>query len=109
MSINYQLKSLTFLETKMNQFIRSFVGSLLLCGLSVSLALAQAGTTMYVSGRHLYSAVGEKVMFRGVNEMFIWSGDKQGKTILPEIEKSGANVVRLPSLIRSSKTASKTK
>lgn len=57
--------------------------------------MAQSGTTMYVSGRHLYSAVGEKVMFRGVNEMFIWSNDKQGKVILPQIEKSGANVVRL--------------
>ena len=57
--------------------------------------LAQPGTTMYVNGRDLYSAVGEKVVLRGVNEMFIWSNDKQGATILPKIEQSGANAVRL--------------
>ena len=57
--------------------------------------LAQPGVTMYVNGRNLYSAVGEKVVLRGVNEMFIYSNDKQGTTILPQIEKSGANVVRL--------------
>ncbi|MFN8357819.1 MAG: fibronectin type III domain-containing protein [Spirosomataceae bacterium] len=57
---------------------------------------AQPGTTMYVSGRSLYSAVGEKVVLRGVNEMFIYSpNDKQGKNILPQIAQTGANSVRL--------------
>ena len=58
-------------------------------------ALAQPGVTMYVNGRNLYSAAGEKVVLRGVNEMFIYSNDRQGITILPQIEKSGANAVRL--------------
>lgn len=51
--------------------------------------------TMKVKGRHLYTATGEKVVLRGVNEMFIWSGDKTGETILPEIAKTGANSCRL--------------
>lgn len=51
--------------------------------------------TMVVKGRHLYTAAGEKVILRGVNEMFIWSGDKTGETILPEIAKTGANSCRL--------------
>jgi len=79
----------------MSKDLRLLSVAFLLSLLTISLGMAQSGTTMYVSGRHLYSAVGEKVVFRGVNEMFIWSGDKQGKTILPQIEKSGANVVRL--------------
>jgi len=51
--------------------------------------------TMRVKGRYLYSAAGEKVVLRGINEMFIWSKDKTGKTILPEIAKTGANACRL--------------
>ena len=51
--------------------------------------------TMTVKGRHLYTAAGEKVVLRGVNEMFIWSRDKTGETILPEIAKTGANSCRL--------------
>jgi len=57
-----------------------------------NLATAQ---TMIVKGRHLYTASGEKVVLRGVNEMFIWSADKTGETILPEIAKTGANSCRL--------------
>ena len=66
-----------------------------LCMLAAFGAWAQPGTTMYVNGRDLYSAVGEKVVLRGVNEMFIYSSNKQGNIILPEIAKSGANAVRL--------------
>jgi mannan endo-1,4-beta-mannosidase len=50
---------------------------------------------MYVNGRNLYSASGEKVVLRGVNEMFIWSKNQNGSAILPEIAKTGANAVRL--------------
>jgi mannan endo-1,4-beta-mannosidase len=51
--------------------------------------------TMQVKGRFLHSAAGEKVILRGVNEMMIWSRNKTGEQILPEIAKSGANCVRL--------------
>jgi endoglucanase len=53
------------------------------------------GDTMYIEGRFLYSAAGEKVILHGVNEMFVWSGDKSGEVLLPEIAKTGANCVRL--------------
>jgi hypothetical protein len=46
-----------------------------------------------VKGRFLYTPTGEKVIFRGVNEMFVW-GDLQGAS-LPEIAKTGANAVRI--------------
>jgi len=52
--------------------------------------------TMKVYGRFLYDACGEKVILRGVNEMFIWSdNDKVGEKTFPEIRKTGANVVRI--------------
>jgi mannan endo-1,4-beta-mannosidase len=50
---------------------------------------------MFISGRHLYSAAGERVILRGVNEMFVWSDDKRGEKYLPEIAQTGANCVRL--------------
>lgn len=53
------------------------------------------GDTMYVKGRHLYTAEGEKVVLRGVNEMFVWSDDKRGERLIPEIAQTGANCVRL--------------
>lgn len=53
------------------------------------------GDTMYIEGRHLYTADGEKVILRGVNEMFVWSQDKDGSEIIPEIAKTGANCARL--------------
>lgn len=56
---------------------------------------AQERATMYVKGKDLYSACGERVVIRGVNEMFIWSTDWKGAKILPEIAKTGANGVRL--------------
>jgi mannan endo-1,4-beta-mannosidase len=52
-------------------------------------------TTMQVKGRFLYTAANEKVILRGVNEMMIWSNNKTGEDILPEISRSGANAVRL--------------
>ncbi len=62
--------------------------------LSAFLLNAQA-QTMTVKGRFLYTAAGEKVILRGINEMFIWSKDRTGTTILPEIAKTGANACRL--------------
>jgi mannan endo-1,4-beta-mannosidase len=55
----------------------------------------QANAQMYLNGRHLYTQNNEKVILRGVNEMFIWAGDKSGWNIYPEIEKTGANCVRI--------------
>ena len=52
--------------------------------------------TMYVSGRNLYSPTGEKVVLRGVNEMFTWTPSRQDRArAIREIEKSGANCVRI--------------
>ncbi|WP_051359979.1 cellulase family glycosylhydrolase [Adhaeribacter aquaticus] len=63
--------------------------------LFLSLAVLASAQTMTIKGRHLYTAAGEKVILRGINEMFIWSNDKTGETILPEIAKTGANSCRL--------------
>lgn len=63
--------------------------------LTAGISKSQNPSTMYVKGRFLYSAQHEKVVLRGVNEMFIWSGDKTGEKTLPEIAKTGANSVRL--------------
>ena len=53
------------------------------------------GDTMYIEGRHLWSAAGEKVILRGVNEMFVWSDDETGTKWLPEIAQTGSNCVRM--------------
>ncbi|MFY0628510.1 MAG: cellulase family glycosylhydrolase [Reichenbachiella sp.] len=50
---------------------------------------------LQVQGRFLMSPCNEKIILKGVNEMFIWSNDKTGDKILPEIAKTGANSVRL--------------
>ncbi len=57
--------------------------------------LIQAQNHMQVKGRFLYDACGEKVVLRGVNEMFIWSNDLDGIKTMPEIAETGANVVRI--------------
>jgi mannan endo-1,4-beta-mannosidase len=54
-----------------------------------------APPTLQVKGRFLVDPKGEKIILRGVNEMFIWSKDLTGEKTLPEIAKTGANVVRL--------------
>ena len=51
--------------------------------------------TIHVVDNKIYSACGEEIVMRGVNEMFIWSQDKTGVNTLPEIAKTGANTVRL--------------
>ena len=47
-----------------------------------------------VIGRHLYDKCGEKVILRGVNNPNIWF-QKDGLPHYEEIEKTGANVVRI--------------
>jgi mannan endo-1,4-beta-mannosidase len=47
-----------------------------------------------VIGRHLYDKCGEKVILRGVNKKIIWE-DPDGMPTFPEVEKTGANVVRI--------------
>lgn len=70
--------------------------AILLATIAVSLSAARGESdTMQVKGRHLYTAAGERVVLRGVNEMFVWSEDPRGEIIYPEIAKSGANVVRI--------------
>jgi mannan endo-1,4-beta-mannosidase len=56
--------------------------------------VADAGT-MQVVGRHLYTAAGERVVLRGVNEMFSISKDPTGAWSMAEIAKTGANTVRI--------------
>jgi mannan endo-1,4-beta-mannosidase len=51
--------------------------------------------TMRVEGRHLYTAAGERVVLRGVNEMFSISKDPTGSWAMAEIAKTGANAVRI--------------
>ena len=43
-----------------------------------------------VEDNKIFTACGEELVMRGVNEMFIWSQDKTGVTTLPEIAKTGA-------------------
>jgi mannan endo-1,4-beta-mannosidase len=53
------------------------------------------GATFRVSGRRLYDRCGEEVVLRGVNEMIVWSGGKDGTPEFAEIAKTGANAVRI--------------
>jgi mannan endo-1,4-beta-mannosidase len=49
----------------------------------------------YVKDRFLYDKCGNKVMLRGVNEMVVWSPNKDGTPFFAEIAKTGANTVRI--------------
>ncbi|WP_147405124.1 cellulase family glycosylhydrolase, partial [Aquimarina sp. AD10] len=51
--------------------------------------------TIRVDQGKIYSSCNEEIVMRGVNEMFVWSQDRTGETILPEIAKTGSNAVRL--------------
>lgn len=77
------------------------------CGASLALAVAVSGTpaaaqagadsvgTMHTVGRHLYTAAGERVVLRGVNEMFAWAADPRGEWVMGQIARTGANAIRL--------------
>lgn len=57
---------------------------------------SQAGHPgFWVEGRELRDPCGEKVVLRGVNEMVIWGGSRDGRPFFDEIAKTGANVVRI--------------
>ena len=66
----------------------------LLTILFVGLSLI-ADAQMKLTGRFLYTQNNEKVIPRGVNEMFIYAADKSGWNTYPEIKKSGANMIRI--------------
>ena len=43
----------------------------------------------------IYTAAGERLVMRGLNEMFVWSHDPLGKALIPQIDQTGANSLRL--------------
>lgn len=53
------------------------------------------GDTFKVAGRFLYDRCGAQVLLRGVNEMVVWSGGRDGLPEFTEIGKTGANTVRI--------------
>jgi len=55
--------------------------------------------TMTTQGRHLYTAAGERVILRGVNEMVSISSDPAGSWLMREIAQTGANSVRIFTLV----------
>ncbi len=58
------------------------------------LSVQASAPGFYIRGRHLYTRDGEKVVLRGVNRMAVWA-EPTGTFSLPQIEKTGANVVRI--------------
>jgi mannan endo-1,4-beta-mannosidase len=65
------------------------------CLLSCSAPKKKSSSHIYIDGRNIYDASGEQLVMRGVNEMFIWSSDLTGDTIIPEIAKTGSNTLRI--------------
>lgn len=65
------------------------------CDLPEDSDQSEERATMYVDGRFIYSAAGEKVILRGVNEMMVWSSDPSGSWVFEEIAKTGANSIRI--------------
>lgn len=51
--------------------------------------------TMQVAAGDIYSGAGERVVLRGVNEMFAFSNNRRGIGVMEEIAKTGANSVRI--------------
>jgi len=61
----------------------------------ISLACQAQKNTLYIDGKGLYSAEGEKIVLRGMNVMSVWSQDKTGSWVMKEVAKTGANCARL--------------
>ncbi len=59
---------------------------------SVGLRAEKPG--LYVDGRYLYTPAGEKLILKGYNAMIVY-WDIYGEVNFPEIEKTGANCVRI--------------
>ena len=53
---------------------------------SLGTSLVASGQ-MYTQGRFIYTADGEKVILRGVNEMLVWSTDPSGSWVMAEMAK----------------------
>lgn len=68
---------------------------LIFLAIAMMLYFTNSESTMTVNGRHLFDANGEQVVLRGINEMFIWSDDPTGDTLMTEIAQTGANSVRI--------------
>ncbi len=68
---------------------------LIFIAIGLILFFRDSGSTMTVNGKNLFDANGEQVVLRSVNEMFIWSDDPTGDTLMTEIAKTGANSVRI--------------
>ena len=81
---------------KKNLLIKYFLLILITANTSVN---AQRNT-MYVNGRYLYSAASEKVILRGINEMYYALEDKSGFDVTNEMAKSGANSIRIAWSVR---------
>ena len=55
-----------------------------------------APDTLQVDAQGLiHTAAGERLVMRGLNEMFVWSKDPLGTTLIPQIDQTGANSLRL--------------
>ena len=75
---------------------KGIVGLLILSFTFVYSTLAFAEKqTLYVDKGIIYTAAGEPFVMRGFNEMFVWSRNKTGEQLIPQINKSGANSLRL--------------
>lgn len=57
--------------------------------------LEPAARTPYVSGRFLHDRCGGRVLARGIVEMVVWSGGRDGVPEYEEIAKTNANAVRI--------------
>ncbi|MBP7506316.1 MAG: T9SS type A sorting domain-containing protein [Prolixibacteraceae bacterium] len=73
---------------------KSFLLLLIVVSIFYSCAKSQEYTGFKVSGRHLYDNCGEMVILRGISNPNIWF-ERTGNTHFKEIEKTGANVVRI--------------
>jgi mannan endo-1,4-beta-mannosidase len=74
---------------------KTIVQLIILLFATLSLLAVADKNTLYVDKGNIYTAAGELLVMRGFNEMFVWSSDKTGERFIPEIDKTGANTLRL--------------